>query len=70
MPTDFSSASAVRSDSSLDMSRWWRSDSVIWAPTRITGLSEVIGSWNTIAISVPQIERIVSARAPVMSRSS
>ena len=31
-----------------------RSASSIWRPTRITGLSEVIGSWKTIATSVPQ----------------
>ena len=36
----------------------------------ITGLSEVIGSWNTIAISVPQTPRMVTASAPVMSRPS
>ena len=42
----------------------------IWRPIRITGLSEVIGSWNTIAISVPQMPRITLALAPVMSRPS
>ena len=34
------------------------SDSVIWRPIFITGFSEVIGSWKTIAISVPQSSRI------------
>ena len=34
-----------------------RSDSVIWRPTRTTGLSAVIGSWKTMAICVPQTSR-------------
>ena len=45
-------------------------DSVIWLPIFITGLSDVIGSWNTIAISVPQMPRITSGEAPVMSCAS
>ena len=39
---------------SRESSRWKRSGSVIWRPTRLTGLSEVIGSWKTMAIWVPQ----------------
>ena len=49
---------AVSRASPLSMSRWWRSDSVIWSPIFMTGFSDVIGSWNTIAISVPQTPRI------------
>jgi hypothetical protein len=54
MCTDFSSARAVSRAWPLSMSVWTWSDSVIWRPMRITGLSEVIGSWNTMAIWVPQ----------------
>ena len=38
-------------------SRWIRSDSVIWLPIRCTGLSDVMGSWKTMAIWVPQSSR-------------
>ena len=34
------------------------SDSVICRPIFMTGFSDVIGSWKTIAISVPQTSRI------------
>ena len=54
MPTDRSSASAVSRASSSVHVEVDPSDSVICLPIFITGLSEVIGSWNTIAISVPQ----------------
>ena len=63
MPTERSRAIAVSLASPLSMSRWWRSDSVIWLPTFITGLSEVIGSWKTMAISVPQSLASPSARS-------
>src|SRR3954447_1401515 len=33
------------------------STSPIWSPTRSTGLSAVIGSWNTMAIRVPRSAR-------------
>ena len=33
--------------------------SVSWAPTVITGLSDVIGSWKIIAISPPRMLRII-----------
>ena len=39
------------------MSRLTCSDSVIWRPIFMTGLREVMGSWNTIAISVPHSSR-------------
>jgi hypothetical protein len=39
-------------------SRWCRRLSVICRPIFTTGLSEVIGSWKTMAISLPQISRI------------
>ena len=36
----------------------------------MTGLSEVIGSWKTIATSVPQIERLSFSLAPTTSKPS
>jgi hypothetical protein len=60
MPTELSSAIAVSWASTLSMSRWKRSDSVICRPILMTGLSEVIGSWKTIDISEPHTLRISS----------
>jgi len=34
---------------------------VIWSPIRITGLSEVIGSWKIIEIRLPRTSRISSS---------
>jgi hypothetical protein len=45
-----------------------RSTSAICSPTVYTGLSEVIGSWNTIAISLPRIARIASCGSGTRSR--
>ena len=36
---------------------WRRSTSTIWLPTVNSGLSDVIGSWKTIAISLPRTRR-------------
>ena len=55
MPTERSRAMAVAFASDRDMPRWKRSDSVIWRPTRTTGLSAVTGSWKTMAICAPQM---------------
>jgi hypothetical protein len=54
MCTDRSSASAVSRVSLRLMSVWTSSDSVICLPMRMTGFSDVIGSWKTIDIWVPQ----------------
>ena len=70
MPTDFISASAVESAWSRGMSRWYLSDSVICRPIFTTGLSEVIGSWKTIAISVPQYSRIAAGETVEISLPS
>ena len=35
--------------------------SAIWLPMVSTGLSDVIGSWNTIAMSLPRTARIASS---------
>ena len=40
--------------SAVDARGGGAADSVICVPIRLTGLSEVIGSWKTMAISVPQ----------------
>jgi hypothetical protein len=65
MLTDLSSASAVSCASERSMSKWKSSDSVICLPMRITGLSDVMGSWNTMASWVPQNER--NSAGPIWS---
>ena len=52
------------------MSRWKRSDSVIWRPIFMTGFSAVIGSWKIIAISSPHRARISSFGRPEISLPS
>ena len=47
--------------------RWRRSTSEICSPTLISGLSDVIGSWKTSAISRPRISRAMRAPARVSS---
>ncbi len=54
MPTCMSSDRAVSFASLLGSLRWILRGSVIWSPMRCTGLSEVIGSWKTIAMCVLQ----------------
>ena len=50
--------------------RCQRSTSPICVPTRMTGLSEVIGSWKIIAMSLPRSERISSPDSCSRSLSS
>ena len=40
---------------------------MIWRPIFMTGLSDVIGSWKTMAISVPHSARIWALLAPTIS---
>ncbi len=54
MPTCIKSESAVSLASLLLSLRWILSGSVIWFPMRCTGLRDVIGSWNTMAMCVLQ----------------
>ncbi len=54
MSTERSNASALSRASSRGTLKCSWIDSVIWCPMRMTGFSEVIGSWNTIAICAPQ----------------
>ena len=67
MPTIASSSSARRRASAGDSLRWISRPSVSWRPMLSTGLSEVIGSWNTMPISRPRTRRISSS--PSLSRS-
>ena len=48
------SDNAVSLASLLESFRWILSGSVIWWPMRCTGLSDVMGSWNTMAMCVLQ----------------
>ena len=58
MPTERSMVTALILASCRLIFRCKRSDSVICLPIVITGLSELIGSWKTIAISAPHNRRI------------
>src|SRR5690349_5142482 len=49
---------------------WTSSTSAIWSPTRSTGLSAVIGSWNTIAMRVPRMARRSASDLVVSSSPS
>ena len=57
MPTERRSSMALALASERSMPRWSRSDSVIWTPMRLTGLSAVIGSWKIMLSSAPQTWR-------------
>src|SRR5438874_2341935 len=70
MPTR-SSSSVARARASWPRRDWWRrSTAPIWRPTVSTGLSEVIGSWNTYAMSRPRTSRSDGPRRPSSSTSS
>ncbi len=56
--TDARSDTASSLAKSRVTSRWVWIDSVICLPIFITGFSEVIGSWKTIAMCEPQYSRI------------
>ena len=42
--------------------------SATWSPTRCTGLRQLAGSWNTIAISLPRSARMSPSAVRAMSR--
>src|SRR6266480_5438870 len=67
MPTSASRSAALRCASFFGMSWWARMASASWDPTRYTGLSEVIGSWNTMAISRPRSFAICLSGIPINS---
>ncbi len=63
--------SSARSWASFLPTFWWsRTDSAICSPTVNTGLSEVIGSWKIIEISLPRIPVISSSGSVTRSRPS
>src|SRR5437870_3581039 len=68
IPTMPSSSAARRRASAGVIPRWISSPSVSWRPIERTGLSEVIGSWNTMPISRPRTRRISSSESFRMSR--
>ena len=67
MRTSRSRRSAVSRAVFFDISRCTRSGSAICSPIFISGLSELIGSWKTIAISWPQMWRISLCDLPISS---
>ena len=68
--TDSSSEIASSSPNCLVTSRWVWIASVICLPIFSTGLSEVIGSWKTIAMLAPQKRRISLGDASPISSPS
>ena len=57
-----SSISTVRAHASWRLVPPWASTAeAIWSPMENTGLSEVIGSWNTMAMRAPRTRRMASA---------
>src|SRR5438132_2688805 len=72
MPTSFRCSSAFASAAVRETSLCSRTASRSWCPIVRTGLSEVIGSWKIIAISLPRSSRrrscgIVSRSSPLKS---
>ena len=67
MPTERRSSTAVAPASLRSRSRWRRSDSVIWRPTRTTGLRAVIGSWKIMVIWAPHTWRSSAGSRVVIS---
>src|SRR4051794_9845724 len=68
MPTRPNSSTARWSAAARSLPRCCSSVSVIWRPIVRTGFSEVIGSWNTMPISLPRIRRISSSESVIRSR--
>ena len=58
MPTWRSSATVRSCAACRDMPRCRISVSATWSPTRLTGFSELIGSWKIMAMSPPRTLRI------------
>ncbi len=67
----FSSISSARARAAaLPTPLWRRTASAIWSPILKAGFSEVIGSWNTIAIRSPRISDIAAGESPRRSSPS
>ena len=70
MRTSSSTSIARALAASFDRSEWaWIASTICW-PMRCTGFSEVIGSWNTIAMRPPRSSRRSLADRPSTSRPS
>ena len=69
MPTRSISSTARSRAAGLLIFSWARICSTIWSPIRCTGLSEEIGSWKIIAISLPRIRCSSCSEAVVSSVS-
>src|SRR6266498_605764 len=67
-PTSESSSTARARDWEAVMPRWISTVSVSWRPTDSTGLSDVIGSWKIMPMSLPRIRRISSSERARRSR--
>jgi hypothetical protein len=63
-------STAPASASAPPRPRCTRSASAIWRPTVSTGLSDVIGSWKIIEISLPRSARIPASSIASRSLSS
>ena len=68
MPTNSSSLTLSASAVALSALRCSSIDSEICRPTVNTGLREVVGSWNTMAMRLPRMSRIRASST--FSRSS
>jgi hypothetical protein len=69
MRTRFSSGTTRPTASRGEKRSWAVIASRIWAPTLVTGFSDVIGSWKIMATSLPRKRRISSWSILVTSRS-
>src|SRR5438128_1435916 len=58
MRTRRSISTAMSRASLVDIARCNRTASTIWSPIRITGLSEVMGSWKIMEMRLPGIEDV------------
>ncbi len=65
MRTRRSSSTASSRACARPTGRCARTASAIWAPTRMVGFSDLVGSWNTIAMSAPRCSRIRSSLSPI-----
>jgi hypothetical protein len=67
MCTRRSSSTACSRACFLVTARCARTASAIWAPIRIVGFSDRVGSWNTMATLVPRCWRSCSSVSPISS---
>ncbi len=70
IPTFRSIATASAAAAALESLWWRRITSMIWLPTEYTGEKLVMGSWKTMAISLPRIARISGPLGSRVARST